>query len=92
MRPSKGGSAKPRQTRAARCSASSAQRGKYAPVAPTFIVGLAGILVEQGRYQEAEKLTRVALDVQRRVGIGDDSPRAPAFSRTSAISSSCSAR
>ena len=51
-----------------------AQRGKYAPVAPTFIVGLAGILVEQGRYQEAEKLARVALDVQRTVGIGDDSP------------------
>ena len=51
-----------------------AQRGKYAPVAPTFIVGLAGILVEQGRYPEAEKLARVALDVQRTVGIGDDFP------------------
>jgi tetratricopeptide (TPR) repeat protein len=51
-----------------------AQRGKYAPVAPTFIVGLAGILVEQGRYPEAEKLARVALDVQRTVGFGDDSP------------------
>ena len=32
------------------------QQGKYAPVTPAFIVGLAGILVEQGRYQEAGKL------------------------------------
>ena len=50
------------------------QQGKYAPVTPAFIVGLAGILVEQGRYQEAEKLARAALDVQRTLGIGDDAP------------------
>jgi CHAT domain-containing protein len=47
-------------------------QGKYAPATPTFIVGLAGILVEQGRYQEAEKLARSALDIQRTIGIGDD--------------------
>ena len=51
-----------------------AQQGKYAPATPSFIVGLAGILVEQGRYQEAEKLARAALDVDRILGIGDDAP------------------
>jgi CHAT domain-containing protein len=51
------------------------QQGKYSPATPAFIVGLAGILVEQGRYQDAEKLTRSALDVQRALGIGDDSPQ-----------------
>jgi CHAT domain-containing protein len=50
------------------------QQGKYTPVTPTFIVGLAGVLVEQGRYQEAEKLARAALDVDRILGIGDDAP------------------
>jgi CHAT domain-containing protein len=50
-------------------------QGKYAPATPLFIVGLAGILVEQGRYQDAEKLARSALDVQRTLGIGDDSPQ-----------------
>ena len=50
------------------------QQGKYAPATPSFIVGLAGILVEQGRYPEAEKLARAALDVNRTLGIGDDAP------------------
>ena len=49
-------------------------QGKYNPQSPKFIVGLAGILVEQGRYQEAEKLTRSALEVQRTLSVGDDSP------------------
>jgi CHAT domain-containing protein len=49
-------------------------QGKYSPAAPQFIVGLASILVEQGRYPDAEKLARTALDVQRTLGIGDDSP------------------
>ena len=35
-------------------------------------MGLASVLIDEGRYQEAEKLTRVALDVQRTIGIGDD--------------------
>ena len=50
-------------------------QGKYSPDTPTFIYALAAVLVEQGRYQEAEKLTRSALDVQRTIGIGDDVPR-----------------
>ena len=49
-------------------------QGKYNPQTPKFIVGLAGILVEQGRYENAEKLTRSALDIQRTLGIGDDTP------------------
>src|SRR5258708_38389401 len=35
-------------------------------------MGLANILVEQGRYEEAEKLARTALDVNRPLNIGDD--------------------
>ena len=49
-------------------------QGKYNPQTPRFIVGLASILVEQGRYEEAEKLMRSALEVQRAQGIGDDTP------------------
>ncbi len=49
-------------------------QGKYSPVTPQFIIGLAGILVEQGRYKEAEQLGRSALDVQRTLGIADSSP------------------
>jgi CHAT domain-containing protein len=49
-------------------------QGKYSPAAPQFIVGLAGILVEQGRYEDAEKLARSALDVQHTLGVADDAP------------------
>jgi CHAT domain-containing protein len=49
-------------------------QGKYSPSATNFIIGLADILVGQGRDREAEKLARTALDVQRTIGIGDDSP------------------
>jgi CHAT domain-containing protein len=49
-------------------------RGKYSPSTTPVIVELAGILVEQGRYPEAEKLVRSALDVQRTIGIADDAP------------------
>jgi CHAT domain-containing protein len=48
-------------------------QSKYNPATPPFIIELAGVLVDQGRYQDAEKLARSALDVQRAVGIGDDS-------------------
>ena len=48
------------------------QLGKYNPGTPRFIEGLAYILVQQGRYPEAEQLTHSALDVQRTLGIGDD--------------------
>jgi CHAT domain-containing protein/tetratricopeptide (TPR) repeat protein len=46
--------------------------GKYHPGTARFIVGLATVLVEQGRYAEAEQLTRAAIDIQRTLGIGDD--------------------
>ncbi len=49
-------------------------QGKYSPATPQFIVGLASILVEQGRYQDAEKLARSALDVQHTLGVADDAP------------------
>ena len=49
-------------------------QGKYSPTTPPFILGLAGILVEQGRYPEAEKLTRTALEIQRTIGVADSAP------------------
>jgi CHAT domain-containing protein len=48
-------------------------QGKYNPNTPRFIAGLADILVEQGRYPEAEQLTRVSLEIIRTVGIAEDS-------------------
>jgi len=51
-------------------------QGKYHPSTPNFVVGLAAILVEQGRYDEAEKLTRAAFEIQRTLGVSDDSPAA----------------
>lgn len=47
--------------------------GKYNPVTPRYVMGLAGILVEQGRYEEAEQLGRVALEINRTVGVPDES-------------------
>ncbi|OKO90455.1 hypothetical protein AC629_04565 [Bradyrhizobium sp. NAS80.1] len=47
--------------------------GKYNPVTPRFVMGLAGILVDQGRYDEAEQLGRVALEIAKTVGVPDDS-------------------
>jgi CHAT domain-containing protein/tetratricopeptide (TPR) repeat protein len=47
--------------------------GKYNPVTPRFVVGLASILVDQGRYDEAEKLGRVALEINKTVGVPEDS-------------------
>ena len=48
--------------------------GKYSAVTPRYVSSLAGILVEEGRYDEAERLVRVALDINQTVGIGDDAP------------------
>ncbi len=53
--------------------------GKYAPATPQFIIGLAGILVDQGRYRDAEKLARAALEVQHSLGIADDAPQTVAI-------------
>ncbi len=48
-------------------------QGKYNAATPRFITGLADILVEQGRYEEAEKLARVAIEINRTIGIAEDS-------------------
>jgi tetratricopeptide (TPR) repeat protein len=53
--------------------------GKYAPATPLFIIGLAGILVDQGRYHDAEKLARSALEIQRTLGIADGAPQSVAI-------------
>jgi CHAT domain-containing protein len=47
-------------------------RGKYNPPIPRFIMGLADVLVEQGRYAEAEKLARVSIEINRTIGIAED--------------------
>jgi CHAT domain-containing protein len=49
------------------------EQGKYNPMTTKYVMGLAGILVEQGRHADAEKLIRSALDIQRTVGVRDDS-------------------
>jgi CHAT domain-containing protein len=48
-------------------------QGKYNPTTPRFIMGLSDILVEQGRYAEAEQLARVCLEISRTVGVAEDS-------------------
>jgi tetratricopeptide (TPR) repeat protein len=48
-------------------------QGKYNPVTPPYIVALANILIEQGRYGDAEKLIRVAIEIARTVGMPDES-------------------
>jgi len=47
------------------------EQGKYNPLTTKYVMGLAGILIEQGRYGDGEKLIRSALDIQRTIGIGD---------------------
>ena len=47
-------------------------QGKYNAVTPRFTAELANVLVEQGRYAEAEQLVRVGLDISRTVGVADD--------------------
>jgi CHAT domain-containing protein len=54
-------------------------QGKYTPPTPNYIIGLAGILVEQGRYKEAEQLGRSALDVLRTIGVADEAPQSAAI-------------
>jgi tetratricopeptide (TPR) repeat protein len=43
-------------------------QGKYSPTTPVFIMTLANVMVEQGRYSDAEKLIRVALEIYHAVG------------------------
>src|SRR5262245_11370250 len=49
-------------------------QGKYHPLTPKFIMGLADVLIEQGRYLEAEQLTRIAIEINLKVGVLHDSP------------------
>src|SRR5262249_17543825 len=49
------------------------EQGKYNFLTPRFVMGLADVLVEQGRYEEAEKLARAALDINREIGVPSDS-------------------
>jgi CHAT domain-containing protein len=53
--------------------------GKYNSVTPRFVMGLADILVEQGRYTEAEQLARVSLEINKTVGVAEDSQSTVAF-------------
>ena len=39
--------------------------GKYNPMTPRYVMGLANILIEEGRYDEAEKLRASALEINR---------------------------
>jgi len=48
-------------------------QGKYNPKTTGFVIGLANIMVDEGRYADAERLYRAALDIQRTLGIRDDS-------------------
>jgi CHAT domain-containing protein len=54
-------------------------QGKYSPTTPKYIMGLASALIEQGRYAESEKLVRVAIDINRAIGVADDSQVAVRF-------------
>jgi len=46
--------------------------GKYHITIPHFVMGLADILVEQGRYAEAEKLARAAVEIDDTIGVSSD--------------------
>jgi CHAT domain-containing protein len=47
--------------------------GKYHPTTARYIAGLGGLLVEQGRYDEAKKLITAAIDIYRDIGVPEDS-------------------
>lgn len=47
--------------------------GKYHPAMPEYLKELGDILVEQGRYKEAETLTVAALEINRTIGSAGDS-------------------
>jgi CHAT domain-containing protein len=54
-------------------------QGKYSPTTPHFIMGLVGALVAEGRFSDAEKLTRVAIDINRTLGVPGDAQSAVAY-------------
>jgi CHAT domain-containing protein len=54
-------------------------RGKYNSTTPSYIMGLAATLVEQGRYVEAEQLARVAIEINNTIGVATDSQSTVAY-------------
>ena len=53
-------------------------QGKYSMTTPEFIMGLVGALSAEGRFSDAEKLTRVAIEIDHTVGVLADSQTAVA--------------
>ncbi|TAJ35614.1 MAG: CHAT domain-containing protein [Reyranella sp.] len=47
--------------------------GRYHPVTLTFVSRLAEVLIQQGRYPEAERLARIAVETLRTIGFAEDS-------------------
>jgi CHAT domain-containing protein/tetratricopeptide (TPR) repeat protein len=47
--------------------------GKYNTQTVQFITMLASLMVDQGRYADAEKLTRTAIEINRTLGVAEDS-------------------
>jgi CHAT domain-containing protein len=47
--------------------------GKYHPWTAQYVTRLSNVLTDQGRYQEAERLARVSIEINRVVGVSDDS-------------------
>ena len=54
-------------------------QGKYSPTTPSFIMGLVNALVAEGRFKDAERLTRVAIEINSTLGVPDDSQAAVAL-------------
>jgi CHAT domain-containing protein len=48
-------------------------QGKYNPTTPRYMMGLVSSLVEQGRYLEAEQLVRTAIEINRTIGVTEES-------------------
>jgi len=46
--------------------------GRYHPITLTMVSRLAGVLIQQGRYREAEQLARISVDTYRAIGFAPD--------------------
>src|SRR6185295_11908670 len=47
--------------------------GRYHPVTLSFVSRLAEVLIQQGRYPEAEQLARISVETYRIIGFAEDS-------------------
>ncbi len=54
-------------------------QGKYSVSTPKFIMGLVNALAAEGRFSEAEQLTRVAIEINRTLGVAPGSQNAVAL-------------